>query len=673
MKSTSALALMLGCLLRGSAAVSLQVERPKNTFEIMAAAPPTGSTVVDRTGWTATCSGQTSSGLCGSAIDATTSTFWQSSGSFPQSITADMKQVYNINGISMYPRQGGDTKNWISQHEVYLSLDGQTWGSPVAWGTWWPDKYAKVANFETQPARYVRLDALSNSAGFNSVAISDFKAFSVPSYTPPTPGLGTWSATLNFPVIPVAGAVEPLSGNVVVWSAYRYDAFQGTTPRGGFTLSSIWDRSRGTITERNITNNRHDMFCPGISMDGEGQIVVTGGNDAAKTTIYDPVSDSWIAGPDMNVSRGYQASATTSDGRVFTIGGSWSGPVGGKNGEMYDPKQKKWTLLPQAIVAPMLTADKEGVNKADNHAWLFGWKNGSVFQAGPSTAMNWYYTFGQGGQQAAGTRRKNGKIDPDSMNGNAVMFDAIKGKILTFGGAVYYRGAPASKKAHILTIAAPGGVAQTNFAGIDGMLRPRTFHTSVVLPDGSVFITGGQSYATPFEDTDSQLEPELYLPQSNTFIAQQSNSIPRNYHTISILLPDATVFNGGGGLCGTCITNHFDAQIFTPNYLYDASGKLATRPVIASTSSKTAKVGSSITFTTNSAISTASLIRYSTATHTVNTDQRRIPLALSEIGTNKYSFQIEKDPGIALPGYWMLFVMNSANVPSLATTIKVTL
>ena len=27
-------------------------------------------------------------------------------------------------------------------------------------------------------------------------------------------------------------------------------------------------------------------------------------------------------------------------------------------------------------------------------------------------------------------------------------------------------------------------------------------------------------------------------------------SIPRNYHSISLLLPDARIFNGGAGLCG---------------------------------------------------------------------------------------------------------------------------
>ena len=50
---------------------------------------------------------------------------------------------------------------------------------------------------------------------------------------------------------------------------------------------------------------------------------------------------------------------------------------------------------------------------------------------------------------------------------------------------------------------------------------------------------------------------------------------PRNYHSVAVLLPDGTVFSGGGGLCGSCATNHPDGQIFYPPYLFNADGSLA--------------------------------------------------------------------------------------------------
>ncbi|KAJ4130611.1 hypothetical protein NW754_009664 [Fusarium falciforme] len=592
-----------------------------------------------------------------------------------------MKTPRNINGLSQLPLQDNSNNigNWIERHSVFLSTDGKNWGSPVATGTWWTDKTEKFSNFEPQRVRYVRLVAIPDETRDNHrISLAELNIYAASSNSNQEPGLGRWGPTLDFPVVPVAGAVEPTSGQVVVWSAYfvpayRYDDFQHLNPRGGLTLSAVWDPATGDITQRNITLTHHDMFCPGISMDGDGQIVVTGGNDAKKTSLYDSPSDSWITGPEMNIARGYQSSATTSDGRVFTIGGSWSGPRGGKNGEIYNPDLKSWTLLPGALIKPMLTADKEGVYRSDNHGWLFGWKKGTVFQAGPSTAMNWYYTRGADGDvKPAGKRQVGDSVDPDSMCGNSVMYDAVKGKILTFGGSPNYRYSDSTANAHIITIGEPGSVAKTAFAGGGQGLHPRIFHTSVVLPDGTVFITGGQKHSEPFVDSTPQLEPEMYLPASDSFVKQQSNSIVRVYHSISLLLPDGRVFNGGGGLCGTCTTNHFDAQIFTPNYLFDKNGNLAMRPRISSTSTKTAKVGSTITFTTNGPVKQGSLIRYGTATHTVNTDQRRIALMFTNAGTNRYSFRIPNDPGIALPGYWMLFVLNSAGVPSVATTIKVT-
>ena len=74
------------------------------------------------------------------------------------------------------------------------------------------------------------------------------------------------------------------------------------------------------------------------------------------------------------------------------------------------------------------------IYRGDNHGWLFAWKDGSVFQAGPSVAMNWYGTTGSGNQSPAGSRAN----DQDSMCGNAIMYDAQAGKILTLGGAPNY-------------------------------------------------------------------------------------------------------------------------------------------------------------------------------------------------------------------------------------------
>src|SRR3712207_8647190 len=50
----------------------------------------------------------------------------------------------------------------------------------------------------------------------------------------------------------------------------------------------------------------------------DGRLVVTGGDDAAKTSIYNPATNAWTAGPNMQTPRGYQSSVTMSEDRKST-------------------------------------------------------------------------------------------------------------------------------------------------------------------------------------------------------------------------------------------------------------------------------------------------------------------------------------------------------------------
>jgi hypothetical protein len=48
-----------------------------------------------------------------------------------------------------------------------------------------------------------------------------------------------------------------------------------------------------------------------------GDIVVTGGLTLAATSVYSASMKGWLKGPDMNIPRGYQSSATLSNGKVL--------------------------------------------------------------------------------------------------------------------------------------------------------------------------------------------------------------------------------------------------------------------------------------------------------------------------------------------------------------------
>lgn len=205
------------------------------------------------------------------------------------------------------------------------------------------------------------------------------------------------------------------------------------------------------------------------------------------------------------------------------------------------------------------------------------------------------------------------------------------------------------------------------------MTYARAFGNAVVLPNGKVFVAGGQPYPVPFTDTNAVLNPELWDPVSQTFTILPAETVPRTYHSIALLMLDGRVFSGGGGLCGDCTTNHFDAQIYSPAYLFNSNGTPATRPVISAISASSVIVGNTFTVTTNSGGAAFSLVRYGSSTHTVNTDQRRIPLTPISVSGTTYTLRVPADSGISLPGYWMVFTMNAQGTPSLARSIRVTL
>lgn len=325
------------------------------------------------------------------AIDGNTSTHWHTNYAvtpvpgFPHNATIDLATTTNITGFAYTPRQDGDSDGNIGRHQIQVSTDGKAYKT-VAYGTFLDDSSVKTVNFTRVAARYVRVVALSeagNRGNWSSAAEFGILTSGTAATSSPAT-VGQWNQTITFPLVPAAIALLP-SGAILAWSSYKPKAYGGT----GMTVTATYYPSNASVTEAIITNTDHDMFCPGLSMDFQGRVFVTGGDDASKTSIHEPGPNDWIVGAEMNIARGYQATTTLTDGRTFVIGGSWSGGHGGKNGEIYDPTANTWTELAGCPVAPMLTADAQGIFRQDNHGWLFAWKNGYVFQAGPSKEMNW--------------------------------------------------------------------------------------------------------------------------------------------------------------------------------------------------------------------------------------------------------------------------------------------
>jgi len=164
---------------------------------------------------------------------------------------------------------------------------------------------------------------------------------------------------------------------------------------------------------------------------------------------------------------------------------------------------------------------------------------------------------------------------------------------------------------------------------------------------------------------------EIWNPQTKKWREGAEISVPRNYHSIALLVPDGRVLSAGGGLCN-CIADHMDAQMYSPGYLFNNDGSLADRPSIT-VAPDTIRNGQQFTLQSDADIKKFSLIKMSATTHAVNSDLRYLAPAFTSLGNGQYRLSAHANRNILTPGYWMLFAINQKGVPSVAKIIRVAL
>ncbi|WP_348700760.1 PKD domain-containing protein [uncultured Maribacter sp.] len=504
---------------------------------------------------------------------------------------------------------------------------------------------------------------------------------------------GEWGDPIPFGIVPVAVANLP-DGRLITWSSQFRNTF--IEIGDGMTYTEIFDPTLngglGGALGETVTQTDHDMFCPGINNLADGRILSAGGTTSERTSIYDPITGIWSRAADMNIPRGYQGNVTLSNGAVFTVGGSWSGGAGnngGKDAELWTP-ESGWINLSNISGEDIYTANDLNLEtqtnplyRVDNHVWLWPAPNGKLFHAGPSEEMHWIDPDVSGGAITSAGFRAN---DTYSMKGTTVMFDI--GKILKVGGATSYGESsttttPAKDNSFVIDINVPyGNQAQVTSAG--NLMESRTMHNSTVLPNGQVLVTGGLDRGAVFTDVGARYIAELYTPSSGggpgTWETVAAMQEARTYHSVAILMTDGRVFVGGGGLCDGTLNceNHFNAEIYSPPYLFDGTGNLASRPTITNVTGNTLGTGpynnllvdytDVLQVNTDVSVESFSLVRFSAATHSTNNEQRRIPLTTTS-GTS-HTLTIP-DRNLLPPGYYMLFALNANGTPSVSRTLRI--
>jgi hypothetical protein len=285
--------------------------------------------------------------------------------------------------------------------------------------------------------------------------------------------------------------------------------------------------------------------------------------------------------------------------------------------------------------------------------------NGTVFNSGSQTKSNIFNPSTQKWTLDVATTNFSGT----RTYGTSILLplspvDLYKPRVIIMGGAN-----PATATTEIIDLS----VSNPKWVTGPSMSQPRIQMNATILPSGKVLATGGS--AMDENGSTASLNADLFDPVTETFSSAGANAFPRLYHSGALLLPDATVLVIGGNPARGTIEPHL--EIYSPAYLFDSNGTLATRPTI--TSAPTGVIGHGAVFqvqTPDAAnISSVVVLRAGAATHAFNMEQRMVSLSFTK-GTGVLNVTAPPNGNIVPPGYYLLFVLNSSGVPSVAKFVR---
>ncbi|MEM8488099.1 MAG: putative Ig domain-containing protein, partial [Bacteroidota bacterium] len=468
--------------------------------------------------------------------------------------------------------------------------------------------------------------------------------------------LGQWSEVIDWPHTPVSAANLP-DGRLLTYSSNAEDSWPAG--QAEFTYAAAWDPVSGEF--KMVPHNTHDMFCAELVLTDKGKVHVTGGRNSVPTTsLFDATTESWEVVDGMSIGRWYPTSVSLPNGEVFTALGSGGTPSGGPIPEVWNEDTGWYTKDGINLTNPII--NQQGWT-ASSWPYLFMAPNGELFHAGPTQQMHYINLGGDGSVREAGSADK-GWYGKRAIN---VMYE--ENKIMIIGGSVSYESAEKQIATNqVVSIDISGDTPA--LTSIAPMIHPRVTHNGVLLPNGEILVVGGR---TDGGEINSVLTPEIWNPDTGAWTTLADMSVPRNYHSTALMLPDGRVWSGGGGFCSNecAATTHSDAQVFSPPYLFNADGSLATRPVIT-TSPASIVNGSTFTLDATPGLTRFTAIKMSAITHQMNTDLRRLYVEFTETTAGSYALEAHQNPNVLTPGYWMFFGVDSNGVPSEAAIIQVT-
>lgn len=451
--------------------------------------------------------------------------------------------------------------------------------------------------------------------------------------------VGRWSRPFDMGGVAIHTTLTR-TGEVLVFQYAEGDATHDHT-----SWSGTWDFKTREL--RNVSFRYHrDIFCAGQNILPGGRVFIAGGHDhstgkkqdgvgAAETDTYNPLTRAWQPGPVLTQKRWYPTNVGLPNGDVLIFGGQESIGVSADTVDRYHLATNRITREPASATSHI-----------GSYPRMHLVANGRIFKAGPQR-MSWYY------DSSTSSWSRVARMAAARSRGTTVLLPGGR-KVLAVGGQA--TGAePPTVSAEILDTSA----VNPQWRSTGSLNHPRLHANGVILPNGKVLIVGGgqaHRYVGPVKI------PELYDPATGEWTDMAPQRASRIYHSTALLLPDGRVLSAGqddGPLAAF-------GEIFSPPYLFRGP-----RPTIAR-APKRVSLGQRFEIRSPNArsINRITLVRAGSVTHSVDTDQRALVLS-HRVRQGVISAKTPLRATVALPGYYMLFIINGKGVPSMARWVHV--
>jgi N-acetylneuraminic acid mutarotase len=347
-----------------------------------------------------------------------------------------------------------------------------------------------------------------------------------------------------------------------------------------------------------------------------GQVLVVGGYTSsgppglASAELYDPATNGWSATASLPTEVSGLGGVLLVSGQVLQLDG--------QGGQLYDPTTATWTAA--ALPATPISGGGGTSNAASPTLLPDGrvLATSGVF-AGASAiydpiTQSWTSTAEPTGQLSSATSLANGQVlvvsgvqsvavDPTQTltSANTLLFDPVAGAWQVLSSGAHGGALAANAVLPNGTVLVSGGNVtqtdglQTNATAATDLYTPatnawsstppmttaRSSHTSTVLGDGSVLVTGGTAGCfSGCLSVAALATAERYSVTANAWTSAGAMANPRYQHTASLLANGMVLVAGGSNaLIGSCNCTTFlaAAELYDPTAnTWTTTGSLAT-------------------------------------------------------------------------------------------------